>query len=61
MSEKTKTYRIPVTWQMYGHITVEAENLEEAIEKAEDTNTPLPEGSYVEGSYEVDRDAIDEK
>lgn len=61
MSEKTKTYRIPVAWQMYGHITVEAENLEDAIEQAEDTNTPLPEGSYVQGSFEVDRAAIDEE
>ena len=61
MSEKTKTYRIPVSWQMYGHITVEAENLEEAIEQAEDTNTPLPEGSYVQDSFEVDRAAIDEE
>ena len=61
MSEKTKTYRIPVSWQMYGHIAVEAENLEEAIEQAEDTNTPLPEGSYVQDSFEVDRAAIDEE
>lgn len=61
MPEKTKKYRIPVSWQMYGYVTVEAENLENAIEQAEDTNTPLPEGSYVEGSYEVDRAAIDEE
>lgn len=60
MPEKNKSYRIPVSWQMYGYITVEAETLEEAIEQAEDTNTPLPEGSYVQGSFEVDRAAIDE-
>ena len=61
MPEKTKTYRIPVSWLMYGHVTVEAETLEDAIEQVEDTNTPLPEGSYVQCSFEVDHAAIDEE
>lgn len=51
-----KTYKIPVVWQMYGYVEVEAESLDEAIQKAQDA--PLPDGSYVEGSFEVDGDGI---
>ena len=48
-----KTYRVPVVWQMYGYVTVEAESLSEAQHEAMDA--PLPEeGSYVEGSFEID-------
>jgi hypothetical protein len=53
------TFKIPVVYQMYGHVTVEADSLENAIDKVEDG--PLPtDSSYVEGSFEVDRAAIDE-
>jgi hypothetical protein len=52
-------FKIPVSYQMYGHVTVEADSLEYAIEKVEDG--PLPtDSSYVEGSFEVDREAIDD-
>lgn len=59
----SKKYRIPVSWQMYGHVEVTADNLEDAIAKVklESDETPLPEGSYVETSFEVDHDAIDEE
>ena len=53
------TFKIPVVYQMYGHVTVEADSLEDAIDKVEDG--PLTtDSSYVEGSFEVDRAAIDE-
>ena len=46
---------------MYGHVEVEADSLEEAISIAESDETPLPEGSYVNASFEVDHEgAYDE-
>ena len=48
-----KTYKIPVVWQMHGYVEVEADSLSEAIREAQ--AAPLPEdGSYIEGSFEVD-------
>ena len=50
-----KKFIIPVVWQMMGTITIEADSLEDAIENTLDDSTPLPtNGSYVEGSFEVD-------
>lgn len=52
-----KTYKVPVVWQMYGYVEVEADSLAEAIHEAD--AAPLPEdGSYVEGSFEVDHDGF---
>ena len=47
-----KNYRVPVVWQMYGFVEVEADSLTEAKRKAIDA--PLPEGDYLEGSFEID-------
>jgi hypothetical protein len=50
---KLKTYKIGVVWQMWGHVDVEANSLDEAIIKAQ--AGPMPDnGEYVEGSFEVD-------
>ena len=49
-----KTYKIPVSWQVYGTVNIEAENIEEAIELAGGDEIPLPEGDYIDGSWEVD-------
>ena len=47
------TYRVPVVWQMYGYVQVEAESMSEAQHEA--MNAPLPmDGDYIEGSFEVD-------
>jgi hypothetical protein len=52
-----KTYKIPVVWQMYGYVEVQAESMVEATLVAMDA--PLPDnGDYVEGSFEVDEAAI---
>ena len=52
-----KTYKIPVSWSMYGEIEVQAENIEDAILEAEDA--PLPDnGEYMSGSFMVDEDMI---
>ncbi len=50
-----KMYTIPVVWQMMGTVVVAADSLEDAIADALDDGTALPtNGSYVEGSSEVD-------
>lgn len=49
-------FKIPVSWEMYGYITVEADNLEDAIEMAKDF--PLPDGSYIEHSFQIDNEAL---
>jgi len=47
-----KTYSVPVVYQMYGHVTVQADSIDEAILEAD--GAPLPEdGSYIEDSFEV--------
>ena len=56
-----KTYKIPVVWQMYGYVEVEADSMVEAVDKVQNGNgdMPLPDtADYVEGSFEVDHDGI---
>lgn len=55
----SRLYRIPCSWQMYGYYEVEAESLEEAIDMALDSS--LPDGSYVEGSFEIDHSQLEEE
>ncbi len=56
----SKIYNIPVSWEMMAIAKIEAESLDEAIEKAEDNNYPLPTDSmYVDGSFEVNHDIIE--
>lgn len=51
------TYKIPVTWEVYSHIKIEAESLEKAIEifdakENSDENYSLPtDPEYVDGSF----------
>ena len=55
-----KSFRIPLVWLEYGHVSVDAESLDEAIEFALGPECPLPEGSYIDGSVQVDYDALAE-
>lgn len=55
-TEIIKTYKIPVIWHSYGIVKVEAESLESAIELAEEGG--LPDGEYIDGSFEVDIEGI---
>lgn len=48
------SFRIPLVWQMYGHVDVEADTLDDAIECALGPDCPLPEGEYVDDSIQVD-------
>jgi len=51
-----KTFKIPVSWEMYGYVYVEAEDLEEACSIAEVSETiGIPDnGEYVDCSWRVD-------
>jgi hypothetical protein len=45
-------YKIGCTWNCYGIMVIEADSEDEAIRIAEDK--PLPEGTYIDDSFEVD-------
>ena len=55
----SKKYKIPVSWQMYGYMDIKAEDWDEAIKIAEDETTSLPDGDYIQGTFEVDHDIIE--
>ena len=49
-----KTYRIPIRWESYKRITVEAENLQSAIYLALRQFLSEPDELYLEDSFEID-------
>lgn len=57
-----KTWKIPVTWEMYGNVVVEAATLEEAMNIARDDDgvIPIPDDSdYVDGSWRLSYEMTD--
>lgn len=53
------TYLIPVSWEVYSTIRIKANNLRDALEKAETHIEEIPCGTnteYIDGSYKLDRD-----
>ena len=56
---KKKIYEIPVSWEMYGKMQIEATSLAKALEIAEADDTPLPRGHYVEASFQVDSGMVE--
>jgi hypothetical protein len=55
-----KTYKIPATWQMYGILEVEADSLDDAIQKASGPEYSLPTNSaYVEDTFKVDFELVE--
>jgi hypothetical protein len=49
-----KTYKIAVEWTMIADIEVEANSLDEAIEKVEEMDSLPDNGEYLEDSFQVD-------
>ncbi|MEN6319778.1 MAG: hypothetical protein ABFD82_13600 [Syntrophaceae bacterium] len=52
-----KTYKIPVIWEMYGIVEIEADSLKAACEKVnyDSDETFIPKnGEFIEGSLKVD-------
>ena len=55
-------FKIPCSWQMYGSLEIEADELDGAVELAYSTEYSLPDnGSYVEASFEVDHEVLDDE
>lgn len=53
-------YTIPMTWEVFGTIEVEADSLEEAIIKADLPETEMPSnGDYIEDSLRVDHEGAE--
>lgn len=48
-----KTFKIPVSWEMYGMIEIEAQTLKEALRVFDETkdDMSLPDGEYSDGSF----------
>jgi hypothetical protein len=52
------TYKVPVTWREYGYVIVKADSIDDAIQKAHDEDLPHDNSEYLEGSFEIDYDAV---
>ena len=53
-------YTIPMTWEIFGTIEIEADSLEEAIIKADLPETEMPSnGDYIEDSLRVDHEGAE--
>ncbi len=54
--------RLAVTWEMCGYVDVEADTLEEAMDKfnKESDYIKLPNGDYVDGSFRLSTDDVEE-
>ena len=59
-NEVPTEYGIPVRWQMQTILNVNAMSLEKAIKIVNTCEYDLPEGEYVEGSYEIDYERLEE-
>lgn len=57
-----KSWQIPVSWEMCGTVTVQADTLEEGLEIARDSDgeIPLPDDAYyVDGSWDLSYDDVE--
>ena len=57
--DKKKEFKIACDWAECGEICVEATSLEEAIRIAESDDNPLPDGEYIDGSFQVNREVTE--
>lgn len=53
-------YRIPVVWQMMAYVDIHAASLVDACEYLRSPQFGLPEGNYLEDSFEIDESNIEE-
>jgi hypothetical protein len=56
---KKKMFKIACDWAECGEMLVEANSLEEAIKKAENDDDPLPDGDYIDGSFQVNKEVTE--
>ena len=55
-----KTYKIPISWESYKRIEVQADNLQDAILKAVKQFLAVPDDLYLEDSFVVDKVIFEE-
>lgn len=53
-------YKLPCVWEVMGYMHIQADTMEEAIQEAYD-RASLPDGEYVENSFAVDHEFIEEE
>lgn len=53
-------FAIPCSWEMCGSYYIEAEDLDEAIMKAENKSDLPEEQSYIDGSFQINYDCMEE-
>lgn len=53
-----KTYKVPVTYQSVMYITVQAQSIEEAAQKAEEEFMAIPDEQYLFDSMQIDEEDI---
>ena len=58
-SSEVSTYDIPVKWEMRVVLQIQAYNLKDAIQRANKKEFSLTEGEYVDDSYEIDFDRME--
>lgn len=61
--KKVKIMKVAVTWEVCGYVDIEAETMEEAMEKFnKDSETiPLPaDFEYVDGSFQLSSNDVEE-
>lgn len=56
-----KKYKIPITWQSIEIFHVEAESLEDAIKEALENFFKIPDGKYLEDSFDIDHEGLEEE
>ena len=49
-----KKYSIPITWESYKRVEVEADNLQDAVIKGLKQFLSEPDDEYIEDSFDVD-------
>ena len=57
-----KTWEIPVTWEVYSRVYIEADTLEEAMEIAKDDEGVIPlstDADYVDGSWRLTEEDVE--
>lgn len=54
--------KVAVTWEMCGYVDIEADTMEEAMEKfkKESDYIKLPDGEYVDGSFQLTSEDVEE-
>ena len=63
IKKETRKWKLPVVWEVFDMVEVEAESLEEAIEWFKEHKEELPLGAnpnYVDGSYQLSHDETQE-